>query len=84
MILIKNSGHSSLFLLFFYHFSRFTEKIRDANWVKNVPTDEYVNGLVSLKSPSVYIRHPLYSNYQNHILFKLGTIIPEIDKNVYC
>ena len=43
------------------------DNLNDANWVKNVPTDEYVNGLVSLKSPSVYIRHPLYSNYQNHI-----------------
>ena len=60
------------------------DNLNDANWVKNTPTDEYVNGQVSLKSPSVYIRHPLYSNYQNHILFKLGTIIPEIDKNVYC
>jgi hypothetical protein len=60
------------------------DNLNDANWVKNEPTDEYINGIISLKSPSVYIRHPLYSNYQNHILFKLGSIIPEIDKNVYC
>lgn len=58
--------------------------LNTSSWVKNEATDELVNGSISLKSPSVYIRHPLHGNYQNHILFKIGTIETEIDKNVYC
>ena len=60
------------------------DNLNTADWVKINPNDEIINGKVSLKSPSVYIRHPLYTNYQNHILFKIGLIKPEIDKSVYC
>lgn len=60
------------------------DNLNTAAWVKNNPNDEIVNGVPSFKSPSVYIRHPLHGNYQNHILFKIGTIENEIDKNVYC
>jgi hypothetical protein len=60
------------------------DNLNTSNWVKNIPTDEVINGVTSLKSPSLYIRHPLHGTYQNHILFKIGTIENEIDKNVYC
>ena len=60
------------------------DNLNTSSWVKNKATDEIVNGEISLKSPSVYIRHPLHGNYQNHILFKVGTIETEIDKNIYC
>jgi hypothetical protein len=60
------------------------DNLNTSSWVKNIPSDEIINGAVSLKSPSVYIRHPLHNNYQNHILFKIGLIQNEIDKNIYC
>ena len=60
------------------------DNLNISNWVKHNANDEIINGSISLKSPSVYIRHPLHNNYQNHILFKIGVIQNEIDKNVYC
>jgi len=60
------------------------DNLNTSTWVKNEATDEIINGSTSLKSPSIYIRHPLHGNYQNHILFKVGTIETEIDKNIYC
>ena len=58
------------------------------SWVLAEPADEIktdTNGAkyITARSPSLYIRHPYHTDYQNHLLFKLGTIENEIDKKVF-
>ena len=54
------------------------------SWVLMDPKDVVdTNGDPTAKSPSLYIRHPYHSDYQHHLLFKLGTIENEIDKKVF-
>ena len=56
----------------------------DDDWVNMDPKDEIDdNGDPTAKSPSQYIRHPYHTDYQHHLLFKLGTIENEIDKKVF-
>lgn len=58
------------------------------SWVLAEPADEIKTGTdtvkyITARSPSLYIRHPYHTDYQNHLLFKLGTIENEIDKKVF-
>ena len=48
-----------------------------------IKTDTNSVKYITAKSPSLYIRHPYHTDYQNHLLFKLGTIENEIDKKVF-
>ena len=59
------------------------------SWVLAEPADEIKTDpveqfkYVTARSPSLYIRHPYHTDYQHHLLFKLGTIENEIDKKVF-